>query len=126
MKDMKNRLMVFAISVLMVCLLPMVSEAQNWQTSTLQSPVGTYTPKVTPVGSIHAQSQASTTSDEIPPRLNSSRPRKSDFGPGKDGGYQDPNFPIGDAWPLAIFAALFAAYIAIRKYNINAKKGQQS
>ena len=100
-------------------------EAQEWQTtSILQSPVGSYTPQLTPVGATEAQPQATTTYDaETPSRRNAGASRRSDFGPGQDGGHADDGSPIGDVWPLAFFALAMAVVTGVkRKMNSKIEK----
>lgn len=124
-KDMKARIMMLIMAVALVAL-PAIAQ-QEWQsTSAMQGSGSAYGAQVTAVGAAGVTDMATTTTST--PNNGPRRAKmEGDFGPGgKPGGYQDPGSPIGDAWPLAIFAALFAAYIAIRKHNINAKKGQQS
>lgn len=121
---MKARIMMLIMAVALVAL-PAIAQ-QEWQsTSAMQGSGSAYGAQVTAVGAAGVTDMATTTTST--PNNGPRRAKKeSDFAGGQTGGYQDPGFPIGDAWPLAIFAALFAAYIAIRKHNINAKKGQQS
>ncbi len=81
-----------------------------------------YTPQVMPVGAMAAPQQATTTYEtNSPKRIGSVR--KSDFGEGKEGGYQDPGSPVGEAWCLLAFAALFTLRIAHK--NLFNKKAKQ-
>lgn len=119
----KKRIVMILMAVALLALPTMAQEQEQWKSTSIMSGAGGYTVPITEVGSSSVGEMATTTGSAAKA---SSRPRRIDTAPGQDGGHQDPNSPIGDAWPLAIFAALFAAYIAIRKYNLNAKKGQQS
>ena len=101
------------MGALLVCAPVIAQSNQEWQTSSMRGSGSALVPQVTAVGASSAVSEATTTENYAPARA--SKPRRSDFGPGKDGGYQDPNFPIGDAWPLAAFAVLFAVVIAIKR-----------
>lgn len=117
--NMKNVIMMIIMAVALVALPTM---AQDWQsTSTMQGSGSAYSAQVTAVGAAEVTEMATTTSST--PNNGPQRAKKGDFGPGgNDGGYQDPNFPIGDAWPLALFAVLFAVVITIKKHKKAMKK----
>lgn len=123
-KHMKYSIVKFVMCALLVGALPAALCAQEWQsTSSFQGSGSAYTIQVTEVGAENVQQQATTTYDSPgAPVKKSPVLRKGDFGPGQDGGYQDPNSPIGDAWPLAVFAAMFAIVIAIKRHSINPKE----
>lgn len=121
---MKNRMIIWMAGVLMLCLLPFAANAQieqEWQsTSAMRQAGSSYSSQITEVG---AQSVAgtATTTDEYSPSQKISKKRNSEFGPGRDGGYQDPNSPVGNAWPLAFFAALLGIGIAVKNSIISKK-----
>lgn len=119
---MKRILIILVLGALMACPVPIIAQnVQEWQTSTMMGSGSTLAPQVTEVGAHSAISEATTEENSSPARVSQPR-RSSDFGPGQDGGNQDPSFPIGDAWSLAVFAVMFAAMIAIKKYSINPKE----
>ena len=108
--------------------LPAMAQQQEWQsTSAMQGSGSSYSSQVTAVGASEVSDMGATTTStpNNGPRRAKKEDGEGDFGPGgKTGGYQDSSFPIGDAWPLALFAALFAAYIAVRKHSINLNNKQ--
>jgi hypothetical protein len=111
--NMKNVIMMIIMAVALVALPAM---AQDWQsTSTMQGSGSAYSAQVTAVGAAEVTEMATTTSST--PNNGPHRAKKGDFGPGQDGGYKDPNSPIGDAWPMLLFAALFAIVITIKKHK---------
>ena len=110
---MKNVIMMIIMAVALVALPTM---AQDWQsTSAMPGSGSAYSAQVTAVGAAEVTEMATTTSST--PNNGPHRAKKGDFGPGQDGGYQDPNSPIGDAWPLLLFAAIFAVVITIKKHK---------
>ena len=122
---MKTRIVMIIMAVALIAL-PAMAQQQEWQsTSAMQGSGSSYSSQVTAVGASEVSDMGTTTTSA--PNNGPRRAKKDgegDFGPGQDGGYQDPNFPIGDAWPLALFAVLFAAYIAVRKHSINLNNKQ--
>lgn len=118
---MKARIMMLIMAVALVAL-PAI--AQDWQsTSAIQGSGSTYSSQVTAVGATGVSDMATTTESYSPAKAPSGR-RKIETASGNDAGYQDPGSPIGDAWSLALFAVLFAAYIAVRKHSINLNNKQ--
>lgn len=119
---MKARIMMLIMAVALVAL-PAIAQ-QEWQsTSAMQGSGSAYGAQVTAVGAAGVTDMATTTTST--PNNGPRRAKKEDYGPGgQNGGYQDPGSPIGDAWPLALFAVLFAAYIAVRKHSINLNNKQ--
>lgn len=128
---MKNRMMIMAVGVLMVCLLPMVTYGQQeWQsTSTMQSG-SSYSPQVTAVGAVTAAEMATTTANYSPasaPGGPRRTPINNDEGDGDEGwtpktdsGGTDLS-PIGDAvLPLLLMAMAFAGVIYFRKRHARA------
>ena len=101
------------IGMLLVSM-PTMAQQEQWQsTSAMQSSGSAYSPQVTAVGATAAPSEATTTTTNYAPGR-PGQPRRSlddtpEVGPiGNDS-------PIGEPWVLAIFAAAFAAVIAIRQ-----------
>ena len=96
--------------------LPTMAQQEQWQTSTMQASGSAYGSQVTPVGATSAPSEATTTASYAPGRLGAgvktagSLPGKPTNDEGDEG-----NVPIGEPWMLAIFAAAFAAVIAVRR-----------
>ena len=120
---MKTRIVMIIMAVALIAL-PAMAQQQEWQsTSVMQGSGSSYSSQVTAVGASEVSDMGTTTTST--PNNGPRRAKKDgDFGPGQDGGHQDPNYPIGDAWPLALFAVLFAAYIAVRKHSINLNNKQ--
>lgn len=119
---MKARIMMLIMAVALVAL-PAIAQ-QEWQsTSAMQGSGSAYGAQVTAVGAAGVTDMATTTTST--PNNGPRRAKKEDFGPGgKDGGYQDSGFPIGDAWPLAFFALMMAIVIGIKR-NVNPKIEKQ-
>ena len=114
---MKTRIVMLIMAVALIEL-PAMAQQPEWQsTSALQGAGSSYSSQVTAVGASEVTDMGTTTTST--PNNGPRRAKKDgDFGPGgQTGGYQDPNFPIGDAWPLALFAALFAIVITIKKHK---------
>ncbi len=124
---MKTRIVMIIMAVALIAL-PAMAQQQEWQsTSVMQGSGSSYSSQVTAVGASEVSDMGTTTTLANGPRRakKDGETEGSDFGPGaQTGGYQDPNSPIGDAWPLALFAVLFAAYIAVRKHSINLNNKQ--
>lgn len=125
---MKARIVMIIMAVALIAL-PAMAQQQEWQsTSAMQGSGSSYSSQVTAVGASEVSDMGTTTTST--PNNGPRRAKKegetegSEFGRGQTGGYQDPGFPIGDAWPLALFAVLFAAYIAVRKHSINLNNKQ--
>ena len=115
MKTMNNRKMFLVAGILVLCLLPLAGYAQNditWQTtSTMQMSGSSYSSQVTEVGAEQTYDITSTGSNSSSSR----KPRRSKENPGEIGETGDTGSPIGDATlPLLLFAAAFAATVAIR------------
>lgn len=112
---MKNRMILFAVGMLMACLLPQAALAQQeWQsTSTMQGSGSAYSSQVTTVGAASVGNMATTT---YSPSNASSGPRRV-IGTNPDGGpTNDTSAPIGDAvLPLLLMAAGFGLYTALRR-----------
>lgn len=119
---MKARIMMLIMAVALVAL-PAIAQ-QEWQsTSAMQGSGSAYGAQVTAVGAAGVTDMATTTTST--PNNGPRRAKKEgDFAPGQTGGYQDPNFPIGDAWPLAFFALMMAIVIGIKR-NVNPKIEKQ-
>ena len=121
-----KRIMMLIMAVALVALPAMAQ--QEWQsTSAMQGSGSAYGAQVTAVGAAGVTDMATTTTStpNNGPRRAKMEGEGSDFGTGgQTGGHQDPSSPIGDAWPLAFFAVLFAAYIAVRKHSINLNNKQ--
>lgn len=119
---MKARIVMIIMAVALIAL-PAMAQQQEWQsTSAMQGSGSSYSSQVTAVGASEVSDMGTTTTST--PNNGPRRAKKegetegSDFGPGgQTGGYQDPGFPIGDAWPLALFAVLFAIVITIKKHK---------
>ena len=117
MKIMKNRMILFAVGMLMACLLPQAALAQQeWQsTSTMQGSGSAYSSQVTAVGATGVATMGATSSA---PANAPSRPRRiSDFDNSPTDGNQDTEHsPLGDAvLPLLLMAAGFGLYTALRR-----------
>ena len=113
---MKTRIVMIIMAVALIAL-PAMAQQQEWQsTSAMQGSGSSYSSQVT----------TTTSTPNNGPRRAKKEDGEGEFGHGQDAGYQDqdPRFPIGDAWPLALFAVLFAAYIAVRKHSINLNNKQ--
>lgn len=120
---MKKRMIFVIVCIVMSCPFSLSLRAQDWKsTSAMQGSGSMYTPKVMPVGDMEVPQQATTTSDICSPKRGGSI-RRADFGEGQDGGYQDTNSPVGEAWCLLAFAALFTVRIAHK--NLFNKKAKQ-
>ena len=121
--DMKNRMIIMVVGVLMVCLLPMAAFAQQeWQsTSTMQTSGSVYSSRVTEVGATVVEPQATTTANYAPSRPG--QPRR-DIGNNQDPGHTNDNgSPLGDAvLPLAMMAVLFAAVLSLRRRKMMSKE----
>jgi hypothetical protein len=110
---MKRIVMIIMTAALVV--LPTM--AQDWQsTSSMQGTSSAYSSQVTAVGATGVNDMATTTESSSPAKAPSG-PRRTLIGGAEYG--QSNESPIGDAWPLAVFAALFAIVITIK----NLKKG---
>ena len=117
MKIMKNRMILFAVGMLMACLLPQAALAQQeWQsTSTMQGSGSAYSSQVTAVGATGVATMGATSSA---PANAASRPHR-EHASGRNAG--DPTTgtdlsPIGDAvLPLLLMAAGFGLYTALRR-----------
>jgi len=123
---MKARIVMIIMAVALIAL-PAMAQQQEWQsTSAMQGSGSSYSSQVTAVGASEVSDMGTTTTStpNNGPRRAKKEDGEGDFPRGNDGGYQDPGFPIGDAWPLALFAVLFAAYIAVRKHSINLNNKQ--
>ena len=118
MKDMKTKLMIMAVGMLMVCLLPLAANAQpqeQWQsTSAMKTSGSNYTPQINAIGAESAQPMATTTTATYTPSKAPGGPNRSieyndDFG-------GDEGSPIGDAMlPLMLCAVVFGGAIAFRR-----------
>ncbi len=114
---MKNRFIILAVGILMVCLLPLEVSAQQqeWQsTSSMQESGSRYSSKVTPVGATGVGAMSSTTS--------SFAPAQAPSGPRRVGSTElpDPNrssdSPLGDAvLPLMLMAFAFSGILYLRR-----------
>ena len=110
---MKNRMILFAVGMLMACLLPQAALAQQeWQsTSTMQGSGSAYSWQGTAAGAAGVATMGAT----------SSAPAKAPGGPKRlPGGPTEPDqsqdSPIGDAvLPLLLMAAGFGLYTALRR-----------
>lgn len=123
MHSMKKRFIFGMMCITIICTLSLPVMAQEWQSvSTMPGSGSAYVSQVTPVGAMETNQQATTTYDANSPKR-IGFVRKSDFGGGQDGGYKDPNSPIGEAWCLLAFAALFTLRIAHK--NLFNKKAKQ-
>ncbi len=114
---MKNRFIILAVGILMVCLLPLaVSAQQQWQsTSSMQESGSRYSSKVTPVGATGVGAMSSTTSSFAPAQAPSG-PRREKEKAGEVGETGDLNSPIGDAvLPLMLMAFAFSGVVALRR-----------
>lgn len=118
---MKARIMMLIMAVALIALPAMAQ--QEWQsTSAMQGSGSTYSSQVTAVGATGVSDMATTTESYSPAKAPSGR-RKIDTASGQEGGNQDPNSPIGDAWPLAFFALAMAVVIGVkRKMNSKIEK----
>lgn len=114
---MKTRIVMIIMAVALIAL-PAMAQQQEWQsTSVMQGSGSSYSSQVTAVGASEVTVMGATTTESHSPARISSGPRKTLIG-GPEYGQSD-KYPIGDAWPLALFAALFAIVITIK----NLKKG---
>ena len=115
---MKNRFIILAVGILMVCLLPLAVSAQQqeWQsTSSMQESGSRYSSKVTPVGATGVGAMSSTTSSFAPAQAPSG-PRREKEKAGEVGETGDLNSPIGDAvLPLMLMAFAFSGVVALRR-----------
>ena len=116
MKDMKRIIMTFMVVALIA--LPTMAQ-QEWQsTSSMQTSGSAYSSQVTSVGATAAPSEATTTGASYAPGRPGSIRRYTyddDWGTNQDWGEGNEGSPIGEPWVLAIFAAVFAGVIALRK-----------
>ena len=115
---MKNRFIILAVGILMVCLLPLAVSAQQqeWQsTSSMQESGSRYSSKVTPVGATGVGAMSSTTSSFAPAQAPSG-PRREKEKAGEVGETGDNNSPLGDAvLPLMLMAFAFSGVVALRR-----------
>jgi len=119
---MKNRFIILAVGILMVCLLPVTASAQNsqeWQsTSAMKGSGSAYSPHVTAVGAAEVSDMATTTSSSFSSkRLRRATMNNDPWGENQDAGETDPNSPLGDGLlPLMLMALAFAgATFLVRK-----------
>lgn len=123
MHSMKKRFIFGMMCITMICTLSLPVLAQEWQSvSTMPGSGSAYVSQVTPVGAMETNQQATTTYDICSPKRVGPI-RRADFGGGREGGYQDPGSPVGEAWCLLAFAALFTLRIAHK--NLFNKKAKQ-
>jgi hypothetical protein len=116
---MKARIMMLIMAVALVALPTMAQ--QEWQsTSAMQGSGSAYSAQVTAVGAAEVTDMATTTTDTYSPAQAPTGRRKTLIGGGEYG--QSDQSPIGDAWPLVLFAALFAIVITIKKHKKVMKK----
>lgn len=109
MKDMKRIVMIF----MAVALIALPTMAQEWEsTSSMQGSGSAYSSQVTAVGATQAANMGTTTTANQAPGRPGSIRRGFDTG-GETG--KSTESPIGEPWVLAIFAAVFAGVIAVRK-----------
>ena len=123
---MKTRIVMIIMAVALIAL-PAMAQQQEWQSiSVMQGSGSAYSSQVTAVGASEVSDMGATTTStpNNGPRRAKKEDGEGDFGHGQDAGYKDSSSPIGDAWPLALFAVLFAAYIAVRKHSINLNNKQ--
>ena len=107
------RKLIMIIMAVALIALPTMAQQEQWQTSTMQTSGSAYSSQVTPVGATTAPSEATTTSANYAPSR-PGQPRKSiEYNEEFDD--NDEGSPIGEPWVLAIFAAVFAGVIALRK-----------
>ena len=123
---MKNRFIILAVGILMVCLLPLAVSAQQqeWQsTSSMQESGSRYSSKVTPVGATGVGAMSSTTSSFAPSQAPSG-PRRDPIynGEGDEGWVDKPDIdktqlsPLGDAvLPLMLMAFAFSGILYLRR-----------
>ena len=113
---MKNRFIILAVGILMVCLLPLAVSAQQqeWQsTSSMQESGSRYSSKVTPVGATGVGAMSSTTSSFAPAQAPSG-PRREFGKPGEE--RQSDESPLGDAvLPLMLMAFAFSGILYLRR-----------
>ena len=112
---MRKAILRMAMCALVVCALPMALAAQDWQTSSMQGSGSAYSSSVTPVGATNVDQQATTTYG--PARQISNR--RNDLIGGPESG-QGPS-PIGDEWPLVVFAFAAAALFGVKTLVTNFK-----
>lgn len=112
---MKARIIMIIMAVALIAL-PTMAQQEQWQTSTMQTSGSAYSSQVTPVGATAAPSMGSTTNN-APGRPGNIRRSgdDDDWGTNPHVGEGDEGSPIGEPWVLAIFAAVFAGVIALRK-----------
>ena len=123
MKDMKTKLIVLAVGLLMVCLLPLTAnaQAQEWQsTSAMQGSGSTYSSQVNAIGAEGAYQMATTTTTNTYSPGRAHRAKKegeeNPWGDNQDAGDKDPGSPIGDAvLPLMLMAVAFGGVVYFRR-----------
>jgi hypothetical protein len=116
---MKNvKVIGYGLWVIGMLLVSMPTMAQEWEsTSSMQGSGSAYSSQVTAVGATSAADMGTTTTANYSP----GRPgqvRKGFLDPTNPGN-QSNESPIGEPWVLAIFAAAFAAVIAVRRKRSN-------
>lgn len=117
--NMKSKMMIIAVGMLIVCLLPLAAFAQqqDWQTtSTMKTSGSAYSPQVTAVGAAVVEQQATTTESYSPSPAHKGgirRSTKGDFDDSPtDNNKDEEHSPLGDAvWPLMLMAL---AYLGVR------------
>ena len=116
---MKNRFIILAVGILMVCLLPLAVSAQQqeWQSaSSMQESGSRYSSKVTPVGATGVGAMSSTTSSFAPSQAPSGPRREGNFDRVPEGGTQENTSPLGDAvLPLMLMAFAFSGILYLRR-----------
>jgi len=122
MTDMKTKLIVLVVGVLMVCLLPLTANAQtqDWQsTSAMQTSGSNYTPQVNAIGAESAQQIATTTTSYSPAKGPNRMRQEESAGDGRTPGEATSGSnqsPLGDAMvPLSLIALAFCGVVYFRR-----------
>ena len=118
MMTMKNTWKIFVVSVLVVCILPLVANAQDWSsTSTLQGTGSDYTSQITPVGAGFVEPMATTTGAAPQHKAGIRQSGSGDpWGENQDPGEKDPDSPIGDAvLPLMLLLGAYCGVMYVRR-----------
>ena len=115
MKSSNSKMIGMVAGILMVCLLPLATNAQEWRsTSTMPASGSEYSSQITSVGASEVSNITSNTSGETE-TLVKHGPKKIGGTPGNPGG-QSEEYPIGDAaLPLLLMAMAYAACVIARR-----------
>lgn len=118
---MRNKLMIFVLGAMLMCMLPATADAQQqeeqWRsTSVMMTSGSNYAPQLQEVGATSAFQQATTTESTSSPKVRGGIKRIEGGGGHGNPGEGGTDSPIGDAvLPLMLMAMSFCGTVYLRR-----------